>query len=285
MKIRNTRMFSYPVLSNMYDDYKNSTFNIKVEAQKNKSTMIITVEPIIECQPIIDLINNGNAKMIIHFECGRTRYRSVEQMHFGKNTYEFEGAKLNDNLQIIAFVIAKENIRNYTSNLFNDEYGNSSFNIEKGSIIGISNQPDVPVPKNIYDLSNINSIVRVIPDDLNDKNMIIEYDEIRIYIKLPSETFETFNSIGKEVSNYTPIIHSMLVVPALIHMLDMLAMEENWMDFERYIWFTVIKKKCEEKYGDFSQEIIKDKKATTIAQDLIDSPISSAMDNLIGIEV
>ena len=115
--------------------------------------------------------------------------------------------------------------------------------------------------------------------------MIIEYDEIRIYIKLPSETIETFNSIGKEVSNYTPIIHSMLVVPALIHMLDMLAMEENWMDFERYIWFTVIKKKCEEKYGDFSQEIIKDKKATTIAQDLIDSPISSAMDNLIGIEV
>lgn len=282
MKIKNTRMFSHPVLSNMYDDYKRSSFTIKVEAEKIKNIMNITVEPMIDCQPIIDLINDGKAEMVIHFECGRTRYRSIEKMFFGTNTYEFAGEKLNDNLQIIAFVVAKENINNYTCNLFNDEYGNSSFNIEKGSIIGISNQPDVPVPKNIYDMSSVNSIISVIPDELNDTNMVIEYDEVKIYVKLPVETFEIYNQIGSEVSEYTPIIHSMLVIPALIHILNMLETDDNWMDFEDYIWFKVIKKKSEEKYGSFSQELIKEKAAIIIAQDLIDSPISLAINNLCG---
>lgn len=285
MKIRNSRMFSYPVLSNMYDDYKHSSFTIKTEAQKTRDKLVITITPIIDCQPIIELISNNKAELVVHFECGLTRYRNIGIMHFGANKFEFAGEKLNGNLQIVVFIVAKETINNFNCNLLNDEYGNSTFNIERGSIIGISNQPDVPVPKNIYDLSNINSIVSVIPGDSDDTNMIIEYDDVKIRVKLPEEAFISYSPIGKEVSDRTPILHTMVVIPALIHILDLLAMEDNWVDFEEYLWFKVIKKRCEEKYGVFDQKIIKEKKSVIIAQELINSPIIEAMNNLMEMGV
>lgn len=280
MKIRNSRMFSYPILSSMYDDYIDSEFYIKVDAQKTKNNMIITVEPVINSSSVEKLIKNGDAEMVIHFECGRTRFRTIEKLNYGQNTFEFAGEKLNGILQVVSFIIAKNDIVNYNSSSFNQEYGRASFNIEKGSIIGISNQPDIPVPKSIYDLSNITSIISVIPDDNDDSKMKIEYDETKIYIKLPSDTYVSYSSIGSEVSNATPILHSMLVVPALISILDILSAQESWIDFETFIWFKVIKKKCEEKYGEFSQKIIKENNPTIIAQELINSPITSAINNL-----
>lgn len=40
MKIKSSRLYSYPVLSAMYDDYINSSFNIRVKAFKKTIILI-----------------------------------------------------------------------------------------------------------------------------------------------------------------------------------------------------------------------------------------------------
>ena len=56
------------------------------------------------------------------------------------------------------------------------------------------------------------------------------------------------------------------------------------MDVENNLWFKVIKKKCEEKYGIFDKNLIEEKTSVRIAQELIDAPIGEAINNLIGME-
>lgn len=284
MKIRNSRMFTYPILSGMYDDYSDCNFNIKVEATKNNKIMKLVITPIINCQSISELLNNDMVDLIIHFECGKTRYRKIQKLSIGENIFEFLCGDLNENLEVVAFIVAKRNIDNYKSKNFNQDYGNISFNILKGSIMGISNQLDIPVSKNIYDLSNVDSIVSIVTNDDEKKSMTIDLSDTKIFVKLPSEIFIGYTGMGKTISKYTPILHSMFVVPALTYALDYLKITE-WMDVENNLWFKVIKKKCEEKYGQFDKNLIEEKTSIRIAQELIDSPVGDAIINLLGMEV
>lgn len=283
MKIRNSRMFAYPILSEMYDDYKNSTFKINVTAKKNSKKMKVTIIPVINCPAMIDLLNKDYAEVVVHFECGRTRYRKIQKLGLQGNDFEFYGGDLNENLQVVAFIVAKKDITNYRSRDFNEDYGDLSFNIEKGSMIGISNQLDIPVPKNIYDLSSVDSIVSIVTNDEEKESMTIDLSDTKIWVKLPSEIFIGYSGMGKTVSKYTPILHSMFVIPALTYALDYLKNTE-WMDVEKNLWFIVIKKKCEEKYGIFDKNLIETKTSIKIAQELIDSPIGEAVTNLLGME-
>ena len=283
MKIRNSRMFSYPILSDMYDDYKNSTFKINVTAKKNSKKMKVTIIPTITCPAIIDLISKNFAELVVHFECGRTRYRKIQKLDLQGNDFEFYGGDLNENLQVIAFIVAKKDITNYRSRDFNEDYGDLTFNIEKGSMIGISNQLDIPVPKNIYDLSSVDSIVSIVTNDEEKESMTIDLSDTKIWVKLPSEIFIGYTGMGKTISKYTPILHSMFVIPALTYALDYLKSTE-WMDVENNLWFKVIKKKCEEKYGSFDKSLIENKTSIKIAQELIDSPVGEAINNLLGMK-
>lgn len=38
---------------------------------------------------------------------------------------------------LYSFIVAKEDIPNYTNSKFNEDYGNMRFNISKGNILGI----------------------------------------------------------------------------------------------------------------------------------------------------
>jgi hypothetical protein len=281
MKIRNSRMFSYPVLSSMYDDYINSSFSISISAKKSIKKMLITIIPNLDSNLMKNLINQNKAELVVHFECGRTRYRKIQKMNLGENNYQFEGKNLNDNIQVVSFIVASTDINNLKSTEFNIEYGNSSFNIEKGSILAISNQVEIPVQKNIYDLSSVESIVSIVTNHDENNNILFELSDIKIRVKLPENVFINYSNLGKNVSNYTPILHSMFVIPALVYALDYIKDQEDWIDIENYLWFKVIKKKCEEKYGAFDRNLIEEKTSIVIAQDLIEAPISEAVNNLL----
>lgn len=291
MKIRNTRIFPYPVLSSMYDDYINCNFNIDVKAKKGKKRIYIEIVPTINSETLSSLIRNDVAEIIVHFECGRTRYRTTKKLNLEELlSFEFPSGDLNDNLEVIAFVVSKKDIHNFgcKKNEFNADYGNTTFEIESGSILAISNQKDIPIPKDIYDLSNVNSIVSIISkqEDDTSKEINITLTDKKIRVLLPKDTYIDYSGIGKTENQYTPILHSMFVFPALVYALDYLkAMDDDkWMDVENYLWFKVIKKKVEEIHGKFDKKIIEKYTSVIIAQELIENPFPVAVNTLLGME-
>ena len=77
MKIKKNKIFPYPVLSNMYDDYINCNFLLKVNAKKNRRKLVLAVEPVINCLTINNLLDEKKAKIVLHVECARTKHRQV----------------------------------------------------------------------------------------------------------------------------------------------------------------------------------------------------------------
>lgn len=286
MKIRESRMFPYPVLSSMNDDYIDSEFKIFVKAQKNRKVLRLEIVPFLRCETLASQIKENMAEMVVHFECGRTRYRKVRKLSDGVNYIDFEGKDLNENLQIIAFIVAREQIFSIKSinTEFNSDYDNTSFNIEKGAILAISNQLDIPIDKSLYNFNNVTSIVQIHNNPEGDKNVRIDLSDSLIRILLPAETYKQYSTIGKSENIYTPILHSIFVIPALIYCLDYLKNIDDWIDVENLLWFKVIKKKCEEIYGEFEKSIIEDKTSVVIAQELIGNPVGEATSVLLKME-
>lgn len=291
MKISNTRSFPYPVLSSMYDDYVDCEFDIEVKAKKGRRKIYLDILPTINSATIISLISNGDAEIIVHFECRKTRYRDIRKLTVNQVTnLEFSSGDLNEDLEIIAFVVSKEHINSFVcrNDEFNSDYKNAVFEIEEGSILAISNQMVVPIPKDIYDLSSVNSIVSIITkqEDDTSKEIEISLSDTKIRVSLPRETYIDYSGIGKTENKYTPILHSMFVFPALVYALDYLRSmdDEKWIDIEHCLWFKVIKKKIEEAHGNFDKTIIEKYTSINLAQELIEDPFPVAVNTLLGME-
>ena len=286
MKIKKNKIFPYPVLSNMYDDYINCNFLLKVNAKKNRRKLVLAVEPVINCLTINNLLDEKKAKIVLHVECARTKHRQVFDLDKENKIFQIKSESINDNLQIVAFVVANEHfiISSLKNEDINREYGNANFSIEKGSILAISNQYDIAIDKDKFDLMNVNSIISVISkDDLTDNNIEFKLTDSKIRIFLPKDIYVNYSLIGKTENEFTPILHAMFVIPALAYALDYLKMCNDWLDIENNKWFKVIKKKCENKYKcDFDKNFIENFSSIKIAQDLIDSPYNEAIQNLLG---
>ena len=291
MKIRNTRIFPYPVLSSMYDDYINSAFSIELKAKKTKKSLFFEITPIIQCNTLLSLLSQNKAELVAHFECAQTRFRTIKKLVVNQvNNIEFKSGDLNEKLEVVAFVMSTANIPNFQNiyREFNPDYGNASFYIEEGSMLAISNQKEIQVPKDIYDLSNVNSIVSITSKQKEDdsKNIEILLDDRKIRVMLPRETYVDYSGMGKTENQYTPILHTMFVFPALVYALDYLKAldEDKWMEVEDYTWVKVFKKKVEALHGSFDKAMIEKYTSPVLAQELIENPYPTATNTLLGME-
>ena len=134
MKIKSSRLYPYPVLSAMYDDYINSSFNIRVKAFKKTKNLLLNINCDLNNNELLSLIDTNKAKIVCHFECQKTKLRYTKDLIVGENNFEIPNADINEQLQIVAFIVANENISGYYSKSFNPEYcidkdGNNNSNM------------------------------------------------------------------------------------------------------------------------------------------------------------
>lgn len=282
MKIRSSRLYSYPVLSPMYDNYKNSKFEIKVRAYKKVKTLSLNIDCLLDNKEILSLIDQHKAEIVCHFECQKTKLRYTKLLSVGENLFDIPSASINEQLQIIAFVVLKEDIKNFYSKDFDVDYSNSTFDLEIGSVLAISNQPDIPIIKDIYDLSNVPSIISIVPyENSNDHKIYIDMDSEKIMVRLQKEDYKKYSTIGKGVSEYTPILHSTLIIPALTYVFDMLKSdEETFHSYENKRWFNALEKKFESMDKKLSFDDLKNQDPFLISQEILEVPIAETLTNL-----
>ena len=279
MRIKNNRLFTYPVLTNMNDDYVNCSFKTLIKATKRVRSLEISIECELDNNELLKLLEDDRIEIICHIECSKTKLRYIEKLELGINNIEIDSRFINENIEVVTFIIAKEEINNYSSSKFNKDYNNASFNIERAQIMAIASQVDIPITKDIYDLSDVPSIITIIPSNV--KYMEVNMDDHKIIIKLPKKDFDNYSIFGKTISMHTPILHSMVIVPSLIYVVDELIKRNN--DFEGYLdrrWFKVLKKKIESLNHEFNSDTMGRIGPLKLVQEILENPLSVALENL-----
>lgn len=280
----NKKYYPYPVLTPYTDDIKNSVYETSVSCSRRGEFYIFKLRCITSNDYLFSLIEKSEAIYLFHFECAITGFRKTYTTQKNELEISIPVANLKDTVEICSFITANKDIATYCNPDAAEDYGGSSFYIEKGCVLAVGNPCDIKIPKITDELASKDSIFLIIKsDNSKDHSMKIDTSGDRLKVILPSDDFNNYR-ILKSNGFMQPVLTSMIIVPALIFSLQELkyAVENqtDWADKKDLKWVQTIQQKVKKECKLELEEFIKDCDPVEYAQELIGSPITLGLNNL-----
>lgn len=278
MEIR-YKLYPYPVLTPYSNDYETGTFDTAVDIVRDGYDLRLEFSAALNCQSLQDLISRGSAKYVYHLECAQTGFRTVVQTDRLKEVFTLSGKMINGSLQICPFIVAVQDIEDYASPYFHEDYQGTSFNIEAGCVMAAGQTVIVDISKDIDDLSNTPSIFIISKNsDESCRQMQVDMDQRKIIIKLPINDFYCYKALSSSPPAL-PLLNSLTIVPALVYVLGKLQAlsSEERSYYSNELWYKVLSRVLAAQFScNIETEELNQQDSLILAQKLIDTPVTDA---------
>lgn len=284
MLLKSSVLYPYPILWEEKDDFiKNTSFNMSLSMQTVGPKTHFYINVTLDNNELLELVKNDKVNIVCHFECPKTKYRNSEILYIGENDIIVDSNKLNGKVEVLSVLQNIIELPLYSNGDFSNFYKGITFDIPEFSILAISSRYEVYIEKEIDTLSNISSIISIIPDYTNKKNVLVELnDHNKIFIKLPEKIFVSYFSVSTS-EEYNSRVFSMLVVPALMETFYYLLDQEDFGLFDDYRWFRGLRKVIKSVLNEeLTYDFLKASNLFELAQKIIDNPIKDAFDKMTG---
>jgi hypothetical protein len=281
MEIRN-RLFPYPVLCEDTDDYIKGGFYVETNlVEQGLNDILIQFDMHLDNSGLQSLINTGKAEFVIHMECSNTAFRTVIRTFSNMEQYRIMNSRVNGDINMLGMIVSREIIGHYTNPLLNEDYEGITLNIEKASILAYDNMEPIHIAKNYEELSEKDSIFSVVKETRIDQNerkpVWYKLDNDRIKIMVDEEVYASYIRYQGN-STMQPLMMSLLVMPALTYMMEVLR-NEDWENHASDYWFIKIQKFYKIHGYDFIDDIIQndDKMISEAVQEMLQLPIGKTL--------
>lgn len=275
------KLFPYPVLWNVLDDYKTTHFISKINVNQTIKRIRISCEFDMDNIEIENYIKSGKAEYLVHIECPQTAYRSVIYTAENNIECEIKESDLNGKVSVCTFIVAKMHINSFNNYDFNEDYSGVTFKIEKGAILAVGGQTQIRIEKNSDELANLPSIFSIVKKDTDERiGMQVEMASDKIRICLNKEDYSSYQLICKmQGLNHT--MHSSLIFPALIYVFEQLKHALN--EYEDYRWYKSIAAVLKKYKLSLNEDLLQNKTSIELAQILLDMPTERTFNALIAL--
>lgn len=238
MNIRN-REYPYPVLEEGNNSFNGSYFKSSAEAKSDVHNIEFILNAETDNKDLIQYIKEDKAIFVHHIECPETCYRKIIKTNHKTKVFSEKSDLIKGNVQVCSFIIANKYIENYSNKYFNSIYNGFNFNIEKGCILAVGNETDITIEKNSESLADRDSIFKVIKVEKRG-SVEVDIEDEKIQILLPEKTFKCYRQLNKGIENRVKI-YSLIVLPVLIYVIEMLKTENGIDYYENKRWFKSLK--------------------------------------------
>lgn len=277
------KLYPYPVLAYFTDDYKEgSSFSTSIKFSQKGYNIDLAFHTELINDDLERLISSKQAYFVYHLECSQTGFRKVATTTRYDITVSISQKDVNGLLQICPFIIAEENIENYSSESFNDDYNDEKFSIEQGYTLAVGKQVNVSIQKDWEDLAYTPSIFSIVRDvDTSHKEMQVEIGSQKIVVKLPAEDYYNYKMLMR-APQLQSTLNALTIVPTLIYVLEKIHymdLEER-REFEGNVWYRSLKSTLWNRFqidieaDDFLEG---DMDSLKLAQALINNPMSDGL--------
>lgn len=268
MRISKNRIYPYPIYSELSDDYKNNDFSLEADIEYNSETAYLQFKVNIEDEVIRELIINRLVGLYCHVECSSTKYRELFELSLNTedSVYNIEIPlfKLNDNIEVMCMLVAKENIASFSDDNLGDLYEGEKIRFPQYGTIGFTDTTELTLVKRMDINGDIPSVFTIVASE-EEKEIQTEFngDQIEIFIpKDQYEIYENYKGTGIRVKQM------MVIIPALIEVLDIIKTGEG--GFDDLPWFIVIEEAIKKlNYIGFDDDNFKNKPSFELAQEIL----------------
>ena len=282
MQLRN-KYYTYPVIIENGDFYLDSYFNTDVEKEMIGYNIKFIFTADLKNPQLEKLLDEGKVMIVHHIECPQTCLRLIIQTKERYVEKMIPDTDVNGIVQMCTFLVASEDLHQYTNDYFSPDYKGFKFTIEKGCIMAVGNQVNFIISKVKDDLANKASIFSIIPNlDENALNMQVDLTGQKIALLLPKETFSIYKNMEKSIE-VQQAMHQMLIIPALMYVFSEIKSSKGQLFmYENQRWFRNLKKSCEKIGYNINEENLDNINIMELSQLIIDNPIVGGMKVIAG---
>jgi len=246
------RIFPYPVLNRneALSDYKtDSIFKLKFEVDndgipiiKNGEIIFKNLQFALTDEILLSLLEHGTIKGAFIVECSASVYRNCFDINLAPYDLHIPVNEINGNVVVSCYLYAAEDIPNFRSMGFVDEYSNYSFSIDKFDILAVDDGFKFKIELDPSKDDKVASIFTVIKKESNDDLLSYDYTDKKINIRLPAVYYDCYENM-KTKKDCNNISFAMIAIPALACCLEDISKRDfSSIDeiIEYYSWFNSI---------------------------------------------
>lgn len=285
--------YPHPVLNAQTDDFieEKSNFDIQVVKKIKDGNIHLNFAAELTEPNLEKLIAQNRIAFAVSISCPTTKYTEVFEFYELNHPVVINFNKVRDKINLNTYIVAKDDIDDYTSPLFNEDYDGAKFKIFTGDILAEGSQYDLELSKQIDPLTKIASIFQItVKDDEDGVAYDYDYDTKKINIILNKSNFNIYRELKEVQSQYNylpPLMSSLVITPVLIDILaDTLLELKNCDDdserleciagHEKNQWFKVLNLKMKNLGYNLEEGFISDK-PPLIVQKLLGEPLSKGL--------
>ena len=232
MSINQNYSMPYPVLG-VSDDYKDSSFSVTPVLYVQDDYLYISQGKVeINNDYLLGLFNEEKIDTAYKLFCGSTMYT---KMIIGNITEKIEVSKLSNKIKIEAFLIASEDINDYSDDSFNDDYkdyGSNELHIYKNSIVAVAGSIDIPLDQSFY--QGAKSLFNFNATPVNELSFNLDNFHIEVNYPYNKETdganyMKTIPGLKKNTFLF------IFIIPALNYVFDIIKQKNEEGELDSYI--------------------------------------------------
>lgn len=283
------KLFPYPVINNSkkISAFKDSEFALIYDEGNDEENLILKNAHLkIDDMNLINLMSVGKVKGALIIECSSTIFRIKKDIDMENRDIIIPLSNLNDKVYISCFLYATENIYDYKSENFLDDYSDYAFNIEKYDILAADDGFFKVIEYDQDEDLKKDSIFSVIKTK-NIDCMQVDVSQKKIIIKLPESEHGLYYNLRYN-KTYQPLFFSMMAIPALSIVLQRFKEQEYDVEdiADDYYWFNSIIASYERVYGKkLTNEIFNEMDMLILSQKLLNNCTIDGIDKLFHLDM
>ena len=277
------KLYPYPVLWNKNDDYKMpSEFSAEIKTEENFKNTKLKIKFFLKDKEIEKLIRENKAEYVVHIEGTRTYFRDFISTRETEITYDLKDRDILGKLEINFFILAKQDIRGYRNDNFNEDYSSEAFNLKKGNIIAIADGYRFDIEKNDDELGKISSIFSICKKEtVEQTGMTVDMSYEKIRIGLNITDYVNYSQLSQN-PNKVDSANSVIIFPALIYIFEQLKKDFNETDYTEYKWFRALENIFKKNGEELNKGLLENEISIDLAQRVLNYPIERAFNSLIN---
>ena len=275
------KLYPYPVLWNKNDDYKMpSEFSAEIKTEENFKNTKLKIKFFLKDKEIEKLIRENKAGYVVHIEGTRTYFRDFISTRETEITYDLKDRDILGKLEINFFILAKQDIRGYRNDNFNEDYSSEAFNLKKGNIIAIADGYRFDIEKNDDELGKISSIFSICKKEtVEQTGMTVDMSYEKIRIGLNITDYVNYSQLSQN-PNTVDSVNSIIIFPALIYIFEQLKKDFTETDYTEYKWFRALENIFKKNGQELNKELLENEISIDLAQRVLNYPIERAFNSL-----
>lgn len=277
------KLYPYPVLWDKNDDYKKpSKFSVEVDPKEDFKNIKLKINFLLKDKEIEKLIKENKAEYVVHIEGTSTYFREIISTKETEINYVLKNRDILGRLQVNFFILAKQDIKDYRNDNFNEDYSSETFNLKKGNIIAIADGYRFDIEKNDDELGKISSIFSICKKEtVEQTGMTIDmgYEKIRIGLNITD--YVNYSQLSQN-PNKVDSANFVIIFPALIYIFEQLKKDFNETDYTEYKWFRALENIFKKNGEELNKGLLENEISIDLAQRVLNYPIERAFNSLIN---